>query len=71
MATKNENEDEKNEALDNLEKYKEDFSAALSEISSISQEGLANGLDEHISQLIGSFDEYIEGDYSEAYENKV
>ncbi|MBA2175163.1 S-layer homology domain-containing protein [Halobacillus locisalis] len=68
VATAEGDQDAQIEALDNLEQYKEDFSAALSGISGISQEGLANGLDEHISQLIGAFTEYVEEDYDEAFE---
>lgn len=67
QATADEDEDAQIEALDNLSQYKEDFSAFLSEAAGISQEKLANGLQMHIDQLIGAFNEYVEEDYDEAF----
>ena len=68
VATNNDDEDAKIQALDNLSEYKDNFSAFLSEAAGIEQETLANGLQMHIDQLIGAFNEYVEEDYDEAFE---
>ncbi|WP_100012795.1 copper amine oxidase [Lentibacillus sediminis] len=68
-ATAEENEEAKQEALDNLSTYKEDFSAFIETATggNVPAEDLANGLQMHVEQLIGAFDNYAQGNYEEAY----
>ncbi|WLR49801.1 copper amine oxidase N-terminal domain-containing protein [Bacillus tianshenii] len=68
-ATGNNNEAGKEEALDNLDGYKADFSAFLEKATNkrLEADMLAKGLQAHIDQLIGSFDSYVAGNYEEAY----
>ncbi len=71
-ATENDDEDAKDKALDNLSHYKEDFSEFLAGATDerLEADSLAEGLQEHIGQLIGAFDSYVAGDYQEAYEHE-
>ncbi|QHE50759.1 S-layer homology domain-containing protein [Pontibacillus sp. HMF3514] len=71
-ATANEDEAAKQEALDNLENYKEEFSTFMSEATDnqLKSDALAEGLQTHINQLIGGFNAFVEGDYEEAYETQ-
>lgn len=68
-ATAAKDEAAKQEALDNLKMYKEDFSAFIEKATEgkVSAEKLAEGLQMHVNQLIGSFESYAAGDYTEAY----
>ncbi|WP_281975174.1 copper amine oxidase [Halobacillus litoralis] len=68
-ATGNEDEEAKQMALDELNQYREDFSEFISEATGnrLKADGLAEGLQMHVDQLIGAFDAYIAGDYEEAY----
>ncbi len=71
-ATGSENEEAKQEALENLEGYKEEFSKFLETATGerLEAESLTKGLQMHINQLVGSFDSYVEGDYEKAYEQE-
>ncbi|WP_188456962.1 copper amine oxidase [Virgibacillus oceani] len=68
-ATAEENEDAKQEALDNLAMYKENFSKFIEEATGgqVEASALAEGLQMHADQLIGSFDSYAAGTYDEAF----
>ncbi|MCA0985890.1 copper amine oxidase [Guptibacillus algicola] len=68
-ATGSEDEEAKQEALNNLEGYKEEFSKFLETATGerLEAESLTKGLQMHINQLIGSFDSYVAGDYEKAY----
>ncbi|MGP4076135.1 copper amine oxidase [Halobacillus sp. K22] len=68
-ATGNEDEEAKQEALDELSQYREDFSTFISEATGnrLKAENLSEGLQMHVNQLIGAFDAYVEGNYEEAY----
>lgn len=68
-ATAKENEQAKQEALDNLKMYKEDFSAFIEKATggNVKASALAKGLQKHVEQLIGSFESYVDGSYKDAY----
>ncbi|MCA0971121.1 S-layer homology domain-containing protein [Halobacillus litoralis] len=70
VATVEEDEDARIEALDNLSEYKENFAAFLSEATDISEDSLANGLEMHVNQLIGAFNDYVDEDYESAFESQ-
>ena len=59
----------KDEALKNLAGYKDEFSKFLATATGnrLDANGLAEGLQMHINQLIGAFDAYVAGDYDKAY----
>ena len=59
----------KQEALDNLKDYREEFSQFLDDATNggVDAEAASEGLEMHVNQLIGSFDSYVAGDYEEAY----
>ncbi|MBB6448212.1 hypothetical protein HNR44_000161 [Geomicrobium halophilum] len=69
-ATAEDDEQGREEALNHLENYRDDFSAFLSEATegNLPQEDLANGLQAHVDQLIGAFDAYVEGDFETTYD---
>ncbi|ASF37889.1 copper amine oxidase [Halobacillus halophilus] len=68
-ATASEDEEAKQEALDELSQYRDDFSTFISEATGnrLKAENLSEGLQMHVNQLIGAFDAYVEGNYEEAY----
>jgi hypothetical protein len=70
QATAEEDEAGREEALSNLDNYREDFSAFLETATEerLEAQALAEGLQMHVNQLIGAFDNYEEGDFDEAYE---
>ena len=59
----------KEEALDELSQYREDFSMFLETATEerVEADALAEGLQMHVEQLIGAFDAYVMGDYETAY----
>ncbi|GGF14467.1 hypothetical protein GCM10010954_11360 [Halobacillus andaensis] len=69
-ATAEEDEAGREEALNNLDNYREDFSAFLETATEGNLEAseLAEGLQLHVDQLVGAFDNYEEGSFDEAYE---
>ncbi|WP_020008191.1 hypothetical protein [Salinicoccus albus] len=69
-ATAEEDASGKEEALNQLAQYREDFSMFLENATEerVEAEGLAEGLQMHVDQLIGAFDAYVMGDYEKAYE---
>jgi hypothetical protein len=60
----------KDEALKNLDGYRAEFSKFLETATGerLESDGLAEGLQMHVNQLIGAFDSYVAGDYDKAYE---
>ncbi|CDQ40937.1 MULTISPECIES: hypothetical protein [Virgibacillus] len=68
-ATAEEDEEAKQEALDNLAMYKEEFSSFMAEATegNVPADALAEGLQMHADQLIAAFDAYAEGNYNEAF----
>ncbi|OAT85040.1 copper amine oxidase [Bacillus sp. MKU004] len=60
----------KDEALKKLDNYRADFSKFLETATGerLESDGLAEGLQMHVNQLIGAFDSYVAGDYEKAYE---
>ncbi|MFC7747399.1 copper amine oxidase [Lentibacillus kimchii] len=68
-ATAEEDEEAKQEALDNLQMYKEDFSAFIEKATggNVEASAMAEGLQTHVNQLIGAFDSYANGSYDEAF----
>ncbi|MBP3952891.1 copper amine oxidase [Bacillus suaedae] len=71
VATAEENEEGRREALMNLDNYREDFSAFLETATEerLEATALADGLQMHVDQLVMSFDSYVAGDYEAAYQN--
>lgn len=63
------NEEAKQAALEELQMYKQDFSAFIDEATNgeVPAEVLASGLQTHIEQLISGFEAYMEEDYAEAF----
>lgn len=59
----------KEEALNELSQYREDFSMFLETATEerVEADALAEGLQMHVEQLIGAFDAYVMGDYETAY----
>ena len=59
----------KEEALNQLSQYRDDFSKFLASATEerVEAEGLAEGLQMHVDQLIGAFDAYVMEDYETAY----
>ena len=70
MATAEENDEAKEEALNNLSQYRDDFAEFLSGATDgkLPVDDLANGLQMHVDDLIGAFDSYVEGDNESAYQ---
>lgn len=68
-ATAANDEEAKQAALDELKQYREDFSAFMETATNgkLSSEAVSKELQEHVNQLIGSFDAYAAGNYEEAY----
>ncbi|MFC0524486.1 copper amine oxidase [Pontibacillus salicampi] len=64
------NEEKKQKALDNLSDYRQEFSKFLESATEerLEADALAEGLQMHVNQLIGAFDEYVAGNYEKAYE---
>ncbi|MCG1008514.1 copper amine oxidase [Salinicoccus sp. ID82-1] len=58
------------EALNNLNMYKEEFSKFMETATegNLASGTLAEGLEMHVNQLIGAFDAYSSGDYEVAYD---
>ncbi|MFC3419906.1 copper amine oxidase [Salinicoccus hispanicus] len=69
-ATAEEDTAAQEEALNNLNMYKEEFSKFMETATegNLPSEDLAEGLQMHVNQLIGAFDAYSSGDYQVAYE---
>ncbi|TDQ42717.1 copper amine oxidase N-terminal domain-containing protein [Aureibacillus halotolerans] len=70
VATGEEDEEAKEQALNNLDGYRADFSEFLETATEggLKAGPVADGLQEHVNQLIGSFESYVAGDYAEAYD---
>lgn len=70
-ATAEEDAGAQEEALNNLDMYREDFSEFLSTATegNLTSDALAEGLQMHVDQLIGAFDAYSSGDYEVAYDH--
>ncbi|MFZ3580327.1 copper amine oxidase [Virgibacillus sp. DJP39] len=68
-ATAAEDEEAKQAALDELEQYRADFSEFMATATdgNAPADVVAEELQDHVSQLIGSFDAYAAGNYEEAY----
>ncbi|UOQ91707.1 copper amine oxidase [Halobacillus shinanisalinarum] len=68
-ATGSGDEEAKQMALDELDDYRKDFSQFISTATdgAVKAEGMAEGLQMHVNQLIGAFDAYVAGNYDEAY----
>lgn len=68
-GTAEDNDAAKEEALDELSQYREDFSMFLETATEerVEADALAEGLQMHVEQLIGAFDAYVMGDYETAY----
>lgn len=73
MGTAEENDEKKQEALDELSQYRKDFSAFLEKATGgrVEAEALASGLQEHVNQLIGTFDAFDAGNYEEAFSTQA
>lgn len=69
VAVTEEDEAGKEEALEALGKYREDFSQFLETATEerLEAEALAEGLQMHVDQLVGAFDAYVMGDYETSY----
>lgn len=69
-ATAEEDTAAQEEALNNLNMYKEEFSQFMDTATegNLPADALAEGLQMHVDQLIGTFDAYAGGDYEMAYE---
>ncbi len=68
-ATGAEDEAAKEAALEELAQYRDDFSSFIATATEgeVPQEGLAEGLQMHVDQLIAAFDSYVAEDYDEAF----
>ncbi|WP_407270854.1 copper amine oxidase [Radiobacillus sp. PE A8.2] len=69
-ATGADDEEAKQAALDELEQYRADFSAFIENATGgeVPASALSEGLQEHVNQLIGAFNSYVDEDYEKAYE---
>lgn len=68
-ATANNDAAAQQTALDNLAQYKQDFSSFLATANpNLEASALANGLQTHVDQLIGTFTDYVDGEYEMAYD---
>jgi uncharacterized protein YaaR (DUF327 family) len=69
-ATGANDEAAKEEALNELNQYRQDFSAFISTATEnrVEAEALAAGLQTHVDQLVGTFNSYVEGDYAAAWD---
>lgn len=69
-ATGNDDEQAKEEALKALDGYRQEFSKFLDTATEgkLMAENTAEGLQMHVQQLTGAFDNYVNGDYEMAYE---
>ncbi|APH07145.1 copper amine oxidase [Bacillus weihaiensis] len=69
-ATAENDEAKKEEALTNLDTYREKFSQFLETATGerLEASGLAEGLQMHVNQLVGAFDSYLAEDFDKAYE---
>ncbi|RIW38788.1 copper amine oxidase [Bacillus salacetis] len=69
-GTANEDEAAKEEALNELNQYRQDFSQFISSATEtrVEADALAAGLQTHVDQLIGTFNSYVQGDYEAAWE---
>ncbi|MCM3406024.1 copper amine oxidase [Cytobacillus oceanisediminis] len=63
-------EAKKEEALKNLDGYRAEFSKFLETATDgrLKSDALADGLQMHVNQLVGSFDSFAAGDYEKAYD---
>ncbi|WP_058309177.1 LPXTG cell wall anchor domain-containing protein [Gracilibacillus massiliensis] len=70
-ATGAEDEEAQQAALDALADYRQEFSQFIDTATEgrVAADGLAEGLQMHVEQLIGAFDNYVEGNYQEAYDH--
>nr|WP_242057555.1 copper amine oxidase [Halobacillus yeomjeoni] len=69
-GTAENDEEKKQNALNELSQYRQDFSQFLESATGerLEADALAEGLQMHVNQLIGAFDSYVAGDYAKAYE---
>ncbi|UOR13457.1 copper amine oxidase [Halobacillus amylolyticus] len=68
-ATANNDEAAKEEALNNLDDYRKNFSEFMATATEggVPADGLAAALQTHVNQLIGAFDSYVAEDYTETW----
>ncbi|MCD3218846.1 copper amine oxidase [Mammaliicoccus sciuri] len=68
-ATNNNDENARQEALKNLDNYREHFSQFLASATDekLEAKGLSEGLQMHVNQLVSAFDASVNGDYDKAY----
>jgi hypothetical protein len=70
VATAGNDEAGRQAALKELAEYREDFSTFLAGANpNLDATTLSNGLQMHVNQLVGAFDNYVAGDYEAAYSN--
>lgn len=71
VATAEENEEGRQEALAKLDNYRQDFSKFLESATDerLEASALAEGLQMHVDQLVWAFDQYVAGDYDATYDN--
>jgi uncharacterized protein YaaR (DUF327 family) len=69
-GTANEDEMAKEEALNELNQYRQDFSEFISSATEtrVEAEALATGLQTHVDQLVGTFNSYVQGDYEATWD---
>lgn len=72
-GTADNKEKKKQKALDELSQYKDDFSKFLSNATdgNIEADALAQGLQEHVNQLITAFNAYANDNYQKAYNTQM
>ncbi|HET7658091.1 MAG TPA: copper amine oxidase, partial [Bacillales bacterium] len=68
-GTVKEDEAMKQEALDQLSQYRQEFSEFISNATGgrVAADALAKGLQEHVWQLIDAFNAYVDGNYEKAF----
>ncbi|MBF0794338.1 copper amine oxidase [Mammaliicoccus lentus] len=68
-ATKSNDEKGRQEALNNLDNYRETFSQFMATATDekLEAKGLSDGLQMHVNQLVSAFDASVNGDYDKAY----
>ena len=68
-ATNNNDEKGRQEALNNLDNYRDTFSQFMTTATDekLEAKGLSDGLQMHVNQLVSAFDASVNGDYDKAY----
>ena len=68
-ATNNNDEKGRQEALNNLDNYRDTFSQFMATATDekLEAKGLSDGLQMHVNQLVSAFDASVNGDYDKAY----